>query len=87
MPRNNDKPFPCEECRFANLERSECYRNPPNNDLQLGWGCFAGEPKVKRSCENCIRRGGIECQLTFQINFPFQVTPDWHCCYWEGVKE
>ena len=62
MPRSNEKPFPCKECRFANLERSECYRNPPDNGrpayihayLQLGWGCFAGEPRKKPKQGNVV---------------------------------
>ena len=95
MPRNNDKPFPCKECRFANLERSECYRNPPDNGrpayihayLQLGWGCFAGEPRVQRSCDNCRFEETTACHTFGELRHCLRDKPGWHCCEWEGVKE
>jgi hypothetical protein len=101
MPRNNEKPFPCKECRFAinanPPEASaiyECRRNPPSVDCegQAAWpivgkhdeeGCFAGEPKVQRSCRNC--KIDSTCFVRIRCNGQEICTlEDWHCSEWEA---
>jgi hypothetical protein len=107
MPRANDKPFPCTNCRFA-IDR-ECRRNPPTaisdidsvdyeyrSSIQAQFppadsGCFAGEPRVQRSCATCI--GNEECtifkyiQTTHVGSVEDRSCDDWHCTDWEAFTE
>jgi hypothetical protein len=103
MPRANDKPFPCEECRFN--WKGECRRNPPSampypqfptqayKEGQIGvvasfphatLGCFAGEPRVARSCGNCRKIAWLECPVARLYSWK---RPDgWHCSEWERAE-
>jgi hypothetical protein len=95
--RANDKPFPCEDCRF-NID-DNCRRNPPTalwigGELSAFYpsvrhmsGCFAGEPRIERSCVNCINQATIACRLydMWQLSSPAGAT-NWHCCEWEGEE-
>jgi hypothetical protein len=66
MPRENEKPLPCKSCRFADLDRQWCERNPPDNGrpadirryLQEGRGCYAGEPIKEKSQPKLENRPG-----------------------------
>jgi hypothetical protein len=90
-----DKLFPCKECRFVNLDRSVCYRNPPDNGrpacihayLKLGWGCFAGEPRVRRSCDNCRFERTTACHIYNELQYCLNDKSGWYCSDWEGVDK
>jgi len=71
-----------------------CYREGPKpQEIQPDGpfsfsGCFSGEPRVERSCENCEHRDeGIDpyCNKLYQ-HCP-KVVAGWHCSDWEEVKE
>lgn len=94
--RENDKPLSCNECRF-NIGRV-CRRNPPDYAPNVGYnfpqliddcvGCFAGEPRVQRSCNNCGKRETFDCFLFNRFEITCHSNRDgWHCSDWEGVKE
>jgi hypothetical protein len=101
MPRDNDKPFPCKDCRFE--IGSVCFRNPPSSVWiggqlntfypsihNVASGCFAGEPRVKRSCSTCV--GNEQCtifthiQTTHAGSVEDRSCDDWHCTDWKGEK-
>jgi hypothetical protein len=102
MPRSNEKPFDCKNCRF-NIS-GECRRNPPTaianidsvdyeyrSSIQAQFppadsGCFAGEPREQRSCQNCKHRGVASCPIIGQVMITWKRPEGWHCCEWE-VKE
>jgi len=99
MPRANEKPFPCEDCRFRGFTKPEgghliCRRNPPTcgdggDEFPMVWldgstNCFSGEPLVERSCRNCRHVDGSLCTLHwFSICERLKQKPNWHCCDWE----
>jgi hypothetical protein len=96
MPRNNDKPFPCCDCRF-NHDWS-CMRNPPTpidrgvSYPTASWfpevngkcGCFAGEPIMQRSCDTCRMKTccGIWRNL-LGSDGGFDLN-GWYCSDWKG---
>jgi hypothetical protein len=99
MTRANDKPFPCRDCRFRGCAKPDgghliCRRNPPNcgesgDEFPMVWldgstNCFAGEPRVERSCDNCIKLGRISCQLFNKYEISMSIRNGWHCSEWEG---
>lgn len=107
MPRADDKRIPCEDCRFNLL--GACMRNPPTpvwigGELNSMYpptkgmeGCFAGKPRVERSCKNCelINRedacpmntvDAIFCDESYQKLWKKLAERGWHCSDWEVVE-
>jgi hypothetical protein len=102
MPRVNDKPFDCKDCRF-NIDGS-CWRNPAQTtylnfdkvavrpDCETVDGCFAGEPLVPRSCQNC---GVTDCRVFLaldnhkcgEVSLDDLLDRNWHCCDWIEKKQ
>lgn len=97
MTRANDKLTPCKDCRFR--VRDKCRRDTPTGVLIKTLpppiadtfpdgspinGCFNGEPRVERSCLSCRKRAKEQCPLNGRVQYPFNVTPEWHCSDWEG---
>jgi hypothetical protein len=93
MARINTEPIPCENCRF-NIG-GVCFRNPPSSVWiggqlntfypsihNVASGCFAGEPRVQRSCRNC--KIDSTCFVRIRvIGQEIWILEDWHCSEWE----
>ena len=112
MPRMNNQPFPCKDCKFADDTKETkmlkqfkcdawCRRNPPSFVPGSEWGifhlthspirfngeddCFAGEPRVQRSCRNC--KIDSTCFVRIRRNGQEICTPeDWHCSDWRAKE-
>jgi hypothetical protein len=95
MPRDNDKPFPCKDCRFE--IGGVCFRNPPSavwigglrntfypSIHNVASGCFAGEPRVQRSCDTCRIKN--TCGIRKDLLSMDTDLIEWHCCEWEAKE-
>jgi hypothetical protein len=97
MSRNNDKPFPCKDCRFRGLTKPEggyliCRRNPPTfgddgYEFPMVWlngstDCFAGEPIMQRSCDTCRMKTCCGIWHLLGSDGGFDLN-GWYCSDWK----
>jgi len=100
MPRANDKPVKCRDCRFCEKlgvsDAGICQLFPPLfpvlshavNLVSLRTDkCFQGEPMVERSCGNCKHRSVASCPLVGQVMITWKRPKGWSCSDWEGARE
>ena len=98
MPRINKEPVECwkdydgsvPNCRFLVLGENQvafCKRNPKHEQKFRNGECFAGEPIVERSCENCTHPKHGTCSIQNAVNtLPQLFLQGWHCSDWEAAE-
>jgi len=102
MPRNNDKLFPCEQCRF-NVD-GHCRRNPPESThqavaIQDGHGKVAAiswwTPAVggcfagEPKVDRCCNTcdGHWTCGIEYQARDDGFNLSEWYCSDWAPKEE